>query len=84
MKAVAVCLLHSFRNPAHEQRLRDILAQEAPDLVVCLSSDVVPEIGEYGNASTAVCNAYVLPLFERYLQRLGDGLRSIVQPARST
>ena len=69
--------LHAFRNPAHEQRLRAIIAEEAPELVVCLSSDVVPEIGEYERASTTVCNAYVLPLFERYLQRLGDGLRGI-------
>ncbi len=76
-RAVAICFLHAFRNPAHEQRARDILAAEAPDLVVCLSSDVVPEIGEYERASTTVCNAYVLPVFERYLRRLGDGLRGI-------
>ncbi len=77
VKAVAVCFLHAFRNPAHEQRIRDIIREDAPELVVCLSSDVVPEIGEYERASTTVCNAYVLPLFERYLQRLGDGLRGI-------
>jgi len=77
MKAVAVCFLHSFRNATHEKRLRDIIAEEAPELVVCLSSDVVPEIGEYERASTTVCNAYVLPIFARYLQRLGEGLRGI-------
>jgi N-methylhydantoinase A len=74
-KAVAVCFLHAFRNPAHEARMREILAEEAPNLTVCLSSEVVPEIGEYERASTTVCNAYVQPVFERYLRRLSDGLR---------
>ncbi|MCA3414187.1 MAG: hydantoinase/oxoprolinase family protein [Roseomonas sp.] len=74
-KAVAVCFLHAFRNPAHEARMREILSEEAPDLTICLSSEVVPEIGEYERASTTVCNAYVQPVFERYLRRLSDGLR---------
>jgi N-methylhydantoinase A/oxoprolinase/acetone carboxylase beta subunit len=74
-KAVAVCFLHAFRNPAHELRMRDILTEEAPELNVCLSSEVVPEIGEYERASTTVCNAYVQPVFERYLRCLSDGLR---------
>jgi N-methylhydantoinase A len=74
-KAVAVCFLHAFRNPTHEARMREILAEEVPDLTVCLSSEVVPEIGEYERASTTVCNAYVQPVFERYLRRLSDGLR---------
>jgi len=74
---VAVCLLHSFRNPAHERRIREILQREAPEVAVCLSSDVMPEIGEYERASTTVCNAYVLPVFKHYLRRLTDGLRRI-------
>jgi N-methylhydantoinase A len=73
--AVAVSLLHGFRNPTHECRVRGILAREAPELVVCISSDVMPEIGEYERASTTICNAYVLPIFDRYLQRLTRGLR---------
>ncbi len=73
--AIAVSLLHGFRNSVHERRVRDILAREAPDLVVCISSDVMPEIGEYERASTTVCNAYVLPIFDRYLKRLTGGLR---------
>ena len=75
--AVAVSLLHGFRNPVHERRVREILAREAPDLIVCISSDVMPEIGEYERASTTICNAYVLPIFKRYLRRLSDGLRNI-------
>ena len=75
--AVAVCLLHSFRNPGHERRVREIVQRECPDLAVCISSDVMPEIGEYERTSTTVCNAYVLPVFRRYLQRLTEGLRGI-------
>ncbi len=75
--AVAVCLLHAFRNPAHERRIGEILAEEAPGVTLCLSHEVVPEIGEYERASTTVCNAYVQPIFERYLKRLTEGLRSL-------
>ena len=74
-EAVAISLLHGFRNPAHELEIREILSREAPHLIVCISSDVMPEIGEYKRTSTTICNAYVLPIFERYLRRLTDGLR---------
>ena len=73
--AVAVSLLHAFRNPAHERRVREIIRREAPDLAVCISSEVMPEIGEYERTYTTVCNAYVLPVFDRYLNRLTSGLR---------
>ncbi len=73
--AVAISLLHGFRNPVHEHRVREIILREVPDLVVCISSEVMPEIGEYERSYTTVCNAYVLPIFERYLGRLTDGLR---------
>jgi N-methylhydantoinase A len=75
VQAVAICLLHAFRNPAHERRLAEIVAEEAPELTLCLSSDLVPEIGEYERGSTTIANAYVQPVFERYLARLGRGLR---------
>jgi N-methylhydantoinase A len=77
VQAVAVSLLHGFRNPEHERQIGELLAREAPDLVACLSSDVVPEIGEYERTSTTICNAYVLPIFGRYLRRLSEGLRRL-------
>jgi len=77
ISTVAVCLLHSFRNPLHEKRIREILVREAPGVAVCLSSDVMPEIGEYERASTTVCNAYVLPIFRHYLKQLTEGLREL-------
>ena len=73
--AVAISLLHGFRNPAHERRVREIIRREAPDLVVCISSEVMPEIGEYERTCTTVCNAYVLPVLDRYLNRFTAGLR---------
>ena len=69
-------MLHSFQNADHERRISDIFQQYTPGLAVCISSDVMPEIGEYERTSTTVCNAYVLALFESYLKRLTNGLRS--------
>ena len=75
--AAAICLLHSFRNPAHEERARDILKREMPELVLCMSCDVVPEIGEYERMSTTLANAYVLPIFEKYLGAITRELRAL-------
>jgi N-methylhydantoinase A len=74
VQAIAVCLLHAFANPAHERRVAELAAEEAPDIALCLSSEVVPEIGEYERGSTTIANAYVLPIFARYLARLESGL----------
>ncbi|MCC6471803.1 MAG: hydantoinase/oxoprolinase family protein [Alphaproteobacteria bacterium] len=76
ISAVAVCLLHGFRNPAHERAVAEELRRIAPHLAVSLSSDVMPDIREYERASTAVANAYVQPVVRSYLDRLADGLRS--------
>jgi N-methylhydantoinase A len=76
VEAVAISMLHAFRNPDHERRMREIIRREAPGVVVCISSDVMPEIGEYERTSTTACNAYVLPIFESYLRQLTQGLRS--------
>ena len=75
--AVAVSFLHGFRNPAHEQRVAEILAEEAPGVAVSLSSEVSPEIREYERTSTTIANVYVRPLVERYLQRLEERLRRL-------
>ncbi len=75
--AAAVCLLHAFRNPAHEERVRDILLREMPELAVCVSSDVAPEIGEYERMSTTLANAYVLPIFENYIAAITRELRAL-------
>jgi N-methylhydantoinase A len=75
IRAIAVSLLHAYRNPVHEQRVRDVIARLAPGVQVSLASDVVPEIKEYERTSTTVCNAYVKSLVDRYLSELERKLR---------
>ncbi|MGH2555616.1 MAG: hydantoinase/oxoprolinase family protein [Actinomycetota bacterium] len=77
VQAVAVCLLHAYRNPDHEQTVAKVLRKALPDAAISLSSDVSPELGEFVRTSTVVANAYVLPLVARYLDMLEkrlDGL----------
>ncbi|MFG1424550.1 hydantoinase/oxoprolinase family protein [Roseixanthobacter glucoisosaccharinicivorans] len=77
VEAVAVCLLHAYQNPAHEQRVARILETRFPRALLSLSSEVCPEIREYERTSTTVANAYVLPIMERYLSRLEQGVRDL-------
>jgi N-methylhydantoinase A len=70
VEAIAVCLLHSYLNPAHEFRVKEIAARLAPGLILCTSAEVLPVINEYERTSTTVINAYVRPIVERYLNRL--------------
>jgi N-methylhydantoinase A len=72
--SVALGYLHSYANPVHELRSRDILREIAPDIAVTLSSEVCPEIREYERWSTACANAYVQPVMARYLKQLEDAL----------
>jgi N-methylhydantoinase A len=75
--SIAVGFLHSFVNPVHEQRAREILSAELPGIPVSLSSEVSPEMREWERFSTTVANAYVQPLMARYLQRLESELRTM-------
>ena len=77
IEAVAVGLLHSYANPAHERRVGEILAAALPDLRITLSSEVCPEIREYERQSTACANAYVQPRMSGYLTRLESELRAL-------
>ena len=70
VEAIAVCLLHSYLNPAHEERVKEIVARLAPATTLCISAEVLPVINEYERTSTTVINAYVRPIVERYLDRL--------------
>ncbi len=65
--AVAICLMHSYANPAHELRLKDLLAQHMPELVVSLSHQVSPEAREFDRLCTTIANAYIQPLMAGYL-----------------
>ena len=74
VRAVAVCFLHSYRQAAHEQAVREYLMDALPGISVSISSEVIPELGEYERTSTTVCNAYVQPLFARYITKLMKGM----------
>jgi len=80
VEALAICLLHAYRNPAHERALRDICAELLPGVPVSCSSDVVPEIREYERTSTTCANVYVMPLMARYLDDLERKLHELGIP----
>jgi N-methylhydantoinase A len=68
--AIAVCLLHAYANPAHEQRVRDLILAETPDALVSLSSDVLPVFREYERSMATILNVYVMPAVSSYVERL--------------
>jgi len=77
VESIAVCLLNSFENPAHELMIEDIIHKEAPGVSTSISYRVLPQIKEYERTSTTVTNAYVKPLTGRYLSKLSGRLESI-------
>ena len=77
VEAVAVCLLHSYRNPAHELRVGEIARQMMSSVQVSLSVEILPEIREYERTSTTVINAFVGPTVRHYLDSLTSQLRGL-------
>jgi N-methylhydantoinase A len=75
IEAVAIGYMHAYLDGKHERRTRDILGELMPGLSITLSSEASPEIREYERWSTAVANAYVQPVMDRYLGRLDKALR---------
>jgi len=76
VKAVAVCFINAYANPENEQRMREILEEELPDVLVSTSSDVLPEIFEHERFSTTVANAVLQPLVGGYVRQLADRLKA--------
>ncbi len=77
VESIAVCLLNSFENPAHELALKRLIAEAFPSASISISYEVLPQIREYERTSTTVTNAYVKPLTEKYLRALYDRLASL-------
>ena len=77
IKSVAVCLLHSYANPDHENWIVQLIREEFPDLYVSSSADVFPFMREYERWTTTTMNAYVQPLADVYIRRLEDGLQAL-------
>ncbi|MFI5023788.1 MAG: hydantoinase/oxoprolinase family protein [Alphaproteobacteria bacterium] len=75
IEALAVALINSYANPAHETRIKEIVERRLPGLPVCISSEVLPEIREFERTSTTVINAYILPIVRHYLERLTAELK---------
>jgi N-methylhydantoinase A len=75
IKALAVSLINSFADPAHERRIAEIAAEVLPGVPVSLSSDVLPELREYERTLTTVANGYVQPQVKRYVHSLSEQLR---------
>jgi N-methylhydantoinase A len=75
VEAIAVCFLFSFLNPAHEQRVRELIAEEYPGVYVSLSSDVLPQVRDFERVSTTLVNAFVGPTLRSYLEALQARLR---------
>jgi len=74
VEAIAVCLINSYLNPEHERKIARLIATGASGVAVCLSSDIHPEIKEYERASTTAINAALIPVVDRYLDRIERGL----------
>ena len=72
--AIAICLLHAYRNPAHEQAAAAAIRARFPEASLHLSSEVSPEFREFERTVTTCVNAFAAPVVERYVGRIGEGL----------
>ncbi|MFL2557527.1 MAG: hydantoinase B/oxoprolinase family protein [Arenicellales bacterium] len=70
VEALAVCFLHSYKNPSHEKEVGTFIQEHYPDLTLSISCEVQPELREFDRTSTTVANAYVRPLMDKYVTRL--------------
>ena len=77
VEAAAVCLLHSYANRDHEQRIKAIAQEMGLTLYLSLSSDIAPELGEFERMNTSAANAYIQPIAEGYLAELQEALKDL-------
>src|SRR5262249_56681411 len=73
--SLAVCLIHAYANPAHEKRVGEIIAEEAPGMAASLSHEISPMFREYERTSTTVVNAYVMTAVRAYLGSLQEEMK---------
>lgn len=77
VESVAVCLLHSYAFPNHEEQIAEFLRVQMPNVPVSISSEVLRERKEYERTATTVVNAYIRPVMKQYLQRMREGLQEM-------
>ena len=75
-ESVAIGLMHSYLNDAHERMVAEVVAEKMPDAMISLSSEVSPQMREYERFNTVVANAYIKPLMKSYLSRLEGRLQA--------
>lgn len=74
VECIAICLINSYANPAHERQVAARVKELAPQVALCISADLVQEYREYQRMSSAVVNAVTMPAFEGYIARFGRSL----------
>ena len=77
VEAVAVCFLHAYANPAHEERARALVKKLWPEIYLCTSGDVLAEFREFERFATATVNASLMPIMDRYLERFEHGVADL-------
>jgi len=77
VEAVAICFLHAYANPAHEERARAIVKERWPEVYLCTSGDVLAEFREFERFATATVNASLMPVMDRYLERFEHGVAEL-------
>ncbi|HUP95714.1 MAG TPA: hydantoinase/oxoprolinase family protein [Burkholderiales bacterium] len=77
VEAIAICFLHAYANPEHEERARALVKKLWPEVYLCTSSDVLAEFREFERFATATVNASLMPVMDRYLERFEHGVRGL-------
>lgn len=77
VESLVICFLHSYRNPGHERRAKEIVQQILPDAYISISSDILPEFREFERMSTSVLNAYMGPKMGTYLEKLIERVQEL-------
>ena len=77
VEAIAICMMHSYANPAHERRTAELVKQLWPEAYLCASSEVLPEFREFERFATTTVNASLMPIMDRYLERFERGVADL-------
>ena len=77
VEAIAICMMHSYANPAHELRTAELVRELWPEVYVCASAAVLPEFREFERFATTAVNASLMPVMDRYLERFERGVAEL-------
>ncbi len=80
VQSIAICFLHAYRNPAHEQRARELVEASWPGVTVCASHEVLAEFREFERCASTLVNASLMPVMASYLDRFDAGVRALGVP----